>query len=90
MKERLVFVEVDYYDVVSKKIQIIKAKQELSNHLTPVIEETELLLNTSNYKIIASDLRDTEGLSTKFLKAGVNPNIPTLIVTECVLVYLKT
>jgi hypothetical protein len=40
LKEKVVYVEIDYFDVVSKKIQTIKAKQELFRHLKPIIEET--------------------------------------------------
>jgi len=65
MRDKVVYVEIDYFDVVSKKIQMIKAKQELSRHLKPIIEETSQLLNTSNYKIIAADLRDTLALAQK-------------------------
>ena len=65
MRDKVVYVEIDYFDVVSKKIQMIKAKQELSRHLKPIIEETSQLLNTSNYKIIAADLRDTLDLAEK-------------------------
>jgi len=30
------------------------------------------------------------GLTTKFANSGMDPNAPTLMITECVLVYLKT
>ena len=46
MREKVVFVEVDYYDVVSKKIQIIKAKEEIFRHLKSIKEETSQTLNT--------------------------------------------
>ena len=65
LRDKIVYVEIDYFDVVSKKIQTIKAKQEISRHLKPIIEETSQLLNTSNYKIIAGDLRDTLALAEK-------------------------
>jgi hypothetical protein len=65
LRDKVVYVEIDYFDVVSKKIQTIKAKQEISRHLKPIIEETSQLLNTSNYKIIAGDLRDTLALAEK-------------------------
>lgn len=83
------YVEIDYFDVVSKKIQIIKAKLELTRHLKPIIEETQHLLNTSNYKIISGDLRDTVALAEKLNHTSVDPNSPTLLLSECVLVYLK-
>ena len=46
VREKIVYVEIDYFDVVSKKIQTIKSKEELSRHLKPIIEESSLIMNT--------------------------------------------
>jgi Leucine carboxyl methyltransferase len=94
MKDRLIYIEVDYYDVVEKKIQFIKKSEGLARHIWSTPEELqnqvpELELNTNHYKIIAGDLRETQKLKEKLTSFGVNPSSPTFILTECVLVYLK-
>ena len=47
-------------------------------------------INGENYKLIAHDVRDTKGLSTLLSDVyKVDAARPTLILTECLLVYLK-
>ncbi len=89
LKDRIVFVEVDYFDVVSKKIQIIKQNEALHSKVKDINEESQFVLNSSQYKIIAADLRETEKLAEKFNQIRVDPQAPTFMLTECVLVYLK-
>ena len=43
----------------------------------------------SGYRLVTGDLRDIEGLKATLLGAGVDPTLPTLFLSECVLVYLE-
>eukprot|EP00058_Branchiostoma_floridae_P021569 XP_002607059.1 hypothetical protein BRAFLDRAFT_68152 [Branchiostoma floridae] len=45
-------------------------------------------LHCSNYHILSGDLRNTEELNASLTTAGIDKSLPTLFVTECVLVYL--
>lgn len=46
-------------------------------------------IESKHYSLVAGDIRETEQLEEKLKVLGVDPKAPTLILTECVLVYLK-
>ena len=87
LSDKACFVEIDYPDVVSKKIKIIKAKPELSK----LVAEGGLLsdqeVDTTDYKLFEADVRDIPYLAQKL--GNVDKERPTLVITECLLVYLK-
>ena len=41
------------------------------------------------YRLVTADLRDISGLRARVTAAGVDPSVPTLLLSECVLVYLE-
>ena len=41
------------------------------------------------YRLITADLRDITGLRALVAAAGIDVNVPTLLLSECVLVYLE-
>eukprot|EP00117_Sycon_ciliatum_P046656 scpid68045/ scgid5215/ Leucine carboxyl methyltransferase 1; [Phosphatase 2A protein]-leucine-carboxy methyltransferase 1 len=45
-------------------------------------------VKSSRYHLMACDIRDTDSMHENLLKAGVDLNLPTLFLAECVLVYL--
>jgi len=62
------YVEVDYYDVVEKKIHAIKKSESLAKHIWNTPEEINTHspayeLNTPHYKLISGDLRETHALN---------------------------
>ena len=46
-------------------------------------------LVSAGYKLLESDVRDSEIIKKKLSSVGVNPSLPTLIITECLLIYMK-
>ena len=46
------------------------------------------LLDSKRYAIIEADLRDLPELEEKLKKCNMNPQLPTLLITECVLLYM--
>ena len=85
---------MDYVDVVEKKIHAIKKSESLAKHVWSSaevidIQKPEFELNTTHYKLVSGDLRDTSKLAENLTRFGVDPTAPTFILTECVLVYLK-
>lgn len=52
--------------------------------------EDGTFINAQNYKLLAHDVRKTEEM-TKVLLGDfeVDPTRPTLMLTECLLIYLK-
>ena len=42
------------------------------------------------YKLLESDVRDGAIIVNKLRAMGVNPDLPTLILTECLLIYMRS
>lgn len=42
-----------------------------------------------SYKLVAADLRDSAGLEDALATAGVDFAAPTILLAECVLVYME-
>jgi hypothetical protein len=43
-----------------------------------------------SYALLAGDLADTQGLEKTLGEAGMDWELPTLLIAECVLVYMET
>ncbi|XP_023665029.2 leucine carboxyl methyltransferase 1 isoform X1 [Paramormyrops kingsleyae] len=88
------YFEVDFPMVVARKIHNIKTKPPLSK---PIIEthSTDTLLidghslDSDRYCIIGADLRDLASVNDKLKKFQLNPELPALFLSECVLVYMN-
>ena len=84
------YVEIDFLDVVTKKIKTIKTHSLLRDLVTD--QETSLVaddsINSKDYKLIAGDVRDSQ-LLVQILSC-VDASKPTLILTECLLIYMKS
>ncbi|KAK5622967.1 Leucine carboxyl methyltransferase 1 [Crenichthys baileyi] len=87
------FFEVDFPTVVARKIHSIKTKPPLSKPIIDVHSTDSLLLeshvlDSDRYCILGADLRDISSLDEKLKKFQLNPELPTLLLSECVLVYM--
>jgi tRNA wybutosine-synthesizing protein 4 len=86
---------VDYHEVVDKKIQTVLKNEVLWRRIWPNLEEIKpesaekYQVNTPGYKLFAGDIRQTEALGERLKALGLDPAAPTLIISECVLIYLK-
>ena len=61
-------------------------KTEAEKDLTVVHDKH---INSHQYKLFSQDIRETELLKTNLTNLGVDFNAPTLVITECLLVYLR-
>ncbi|XP_056153411.1 LOW QUALITY PROTEIN: leucine carboxyl methyltransferase 1 [Lampris incognitus] len=87
------YFEVDFPTVVARKIHNIKTKPPLSKPIIETHSTDSLLLDghsldSDRYCVIGADLRDISNLDEKLKKFQLNPEIPTLLLSECVLVYM--
>uniref|UniRef100_A0A8B9KHR4 Leucine carboxyl methyltransferase 1 n=1 Tax=Astyanax mexicanus TaxID=7994 RepID=A0A8B9KHR4_ASTMX len=87
------YFEVDFPMIVARKIHHIKTKPPLSKPLIETHSADSLLLDghsldSDRYCIIGADLRDISSLEDKLRKFQINTELPTLFMSECVLVYM--
>uniref|UniRef100_H3D5V0 Leucine carboxyl methyltransferase 1 n=1 Tax=Tetraodon nigroviridis TaxID=99883 RepID=H3D5V0_TETNG len=85
--------EVDFPTVVARKIHNIKTKSPLSKHLIETHSTDSLILDTHSldsdrYCIIGADLREISKLDEQLKRFHLNPDLPTVLLSECVLVYM--
>ena len=86
VKESVLF-EVDHAEVVTKKSALINKHKELSNVFADTNEPP--MMRADQYRLIAADLRDVQSLDSKLKEAGMQRDIPTLFLAECVLIYMQ-
>lgn len=84
------FVELDFKEVTRKKAVIINACGQLRNKLgsTPLISIEQGQIHSDRYKLFPADLREIDVLDTLLDQAKLDPSLPTLVIAECVLIYL--
>lgn len=86
------FVEVDFSDVTAKKIRVIRRSS--STALTGLFREDaqdshHTDLHAGDYHLVGADLRQWAELRGKLETAGVDWAAPTLVLAECVLIYMS-
>ncbi|XP_076997606.1 leucine carboxyl methyltransferase 1 isoform X2 [Tamandua tetradactyla] len=87
------YFEVDFPMIVTRKLHNIKFKPPLSKPILELHSEDTFqmdgqMLDSKRYAIIGADLRDLSELEEKLKKCNMNTQLPTLLITECVLVYM--
>ncbi|PVV03967.1 hypothetical protein BB560_001542 [Smittium megazygosporum] len=85
------FFEVDFPAVNKIKISTILSTPELAGKfpVPPVVDEINWTFDSPNYSIISGDLCEFDCKITNILsKFGFDTSLPTLVIAECVLVYM--
>lgn len=81
--------EFDYTDISKKKIDLISKSSLIHN----LLGDDAQIINGSNiiskdYSIIDCDLTDCDKLKEKFCELKLNPDDLTILIAECLLVYI--
>nr|CAG4641813.1 EOG090X08O3 [Eurycercus lamellatus] len=85
------FVEIDFPNVTSRKCHHIKNNPKLLQALSSrdgEIRYTSNELHSSVYHLVSSDLRKLSEVEAKMGECSLEFHVPTLILFECVLVYM--
>ena len=86
------FIELDQMSIVHRKTDAIMRQPELQQPLG--IGDGDSgggdvdLTRATGYKLLTADLNDTAQLEQALADAGWRPEEPTLVIAECVLVYM--
>ncbi|KAK6166391.1 hypothetical protein SNE40_023096 [Patella caerulea] len=90
--ENTIFVEIDFPELVKRKHALISnqpALQQLLGEKEVCSEKSPLLeINTVDYKLLGVDLTQLNILDAALRMAGVDFDLPTVILSECVLTYM--
>jgi len=88
------FVETDFPDITAKKAFVVNKvptlrKLAVGSRESLVVANKGTDIHGSNYHLVGGDLRKWDELALKLIdECGLHFNLPTLILAECVLVYL--
>nr|CAB3263402.1 leucine carboxyl methyltransferase 1-like [Phallusia mammillata] len=82
------YIEVDFQEIVYRKIRAIRNKSPLKGCLGSITSSDQSSLHCEKYHLVTCDLRDTGSLKDKLKSSEVDFSVPTLFLTECVLVYI--
>ena len=84
------FIDLDLNGITYKKLHQIRIKPELMNALGEDIKFNKFDLHSNVYHLVSADLRNTMNLDEKlFNHCKLDKTLPTLFISECVLVYLS-
>lgn len=86
------FSELDFPTVTAKKSYIIKRNKALLSKIHESDGEVRIShtdLHGPSYHIMGVDLRSTEDVEQKLKQAEIDFELPTIFLSECVLVYME-
>eukprot|EP00899_Mesostigma_viride_P024360 jgi/Mesvir1/5108/Mv15268-RA.1 len=84
--------ELDYLEVTRKKAMFIQQNERLRTRLgeTATIDPDKGHVHSpGGYHLLPVDLRDVDAMEAALSEHGFDYSLPTFILSECVLVYLK-
>lgn len=84
------FFEVDFVEVSAKKAAVMHHHEQLRSKLGPDAEFHIDCgkISSSRYALVGADLRDLRALDAALAAVGFDASLPTLILAECVLIYM--
>lgn len=87
------FTEFDFPSVTARKCYIIKRNKHLIEKIHEQDGEIKLSpteLHAGNYHLIGIDLRNLNEFENKLHQTEIDFSLPTLFISECVLVYIES
>lgn len=87
------FIEIDFPSVTARKCYMIKRNKQLLERIHEQDGEVKLSttdLHAGPYHLMGVDLRNIAELEVKLQQAEINFSKPTLLIAECVLVYIES
>lgn len=85
------FVEVDFASVTSRKCYSIRTRRKLQEafSLDDGLRIDGNEAHSKHYHLLAVDLREIHTLEKKLKETGIDKSLPTVFITECVLIYME-
>ncbi|CAO3625477.1 unnamed protein product [Mucor fragilis] len=88
------YFEVDFSEITMKKAMMIKRRKELCSLMADAdqakIGRGGMDLMGKDYCLVGGDLRNWPDIVSRLLEAGLNLELPTLFLSECVFIYITS
>jgi len=84
---KMTFFEIDLPSNVERKTKLIRRSPKCSEYLSSSLDENAII--TDSYKLFACDLSDTVTLTKCLNKHNFDFNLPTIVLSECVITYMR-
>jgi tRNA wybutosine-synthesizing protein 4 len=82
--------EVDYNENIEQKAGFLSNSDEIAVlKLTDVECGYDVRFTETSLRLVGSDLCDAPAVLSNLVASGLNSNLPTLVLTECVMVYIE-
>uniref|UniRef100_A0A060T8B4 tRNA wybutosine-synthesizing protein 4 n=1 Tax=Blastobotrys adeninivorans TaxID=409370 RepID=A0A060T8B4_BLAAD len=94
-KDSTVFVDIDYPDLMKKKVETIRKHEELSTIIGPSIEsndqinDPDIIVRTKNYVALCCDLRNIDRFQSLLRKVAQFESAAFLFTAEVSLTYMN-
>ncbi|KAI7882931.1 leucine carboxyl methyltransferase [Lichtheimia hyalospora FSU 10163] len=83
------YYEIDFPETIAKKASIVHRRKELNQYLTDArAVKGGMELVSKHYCLLGGDLREWDNITSRLLDHGFKVDAPTLVISECVLIYL--
>jgi len=86
----LKYFEIDYPKVIKQKANFIHGSEECKSLITDWKELENGNYSSTEYHLIGNDLRDVNRIEKNLIDHGLSRDIPTLFLSECVLIYINS
>ena len=94
LSNNLTIFETDFPSVIARKQQLVASHPCMKSLAVTDIGAADGNISpdakTQRYHSFGSDLRDIDAVAAGLASCGFNPDLPTLFLSECVLIYLDT
>ncbi|KAL0268023.1 UNVERIFIED_CONTAM: hypothetical protein PYX00_010112 [Menopon gallinae] len=84
------FIEIDYPNVINRKLALINQSEKLRSVLHLKIDESSNVKKLNpNYFLLCADLCDIKMVESLLKDVNIDFDVPTLFLSECVITYMK-
>jgi O-methyltransferase involved in polyketide biosynthesis len=84
------YFELDFPKIIKQKANFIQRSVECTSVLTDWKQCDTGNYTSSDYHLIGIDLRDLTAIESLLTTHGLSPDLPTLFLSECVLIYINS
>jgi len=82
------YFEIDYPQVVKHKTKLIQQSLTLSSLIDELVVTGDGGISSPSYALLSADLHNQQQVESGLFQHGISRDLPTLFLSECVLIYV--